>query len=154
MESSVPTRNRLEAAAIFAPTEEERLAAKRLLAAGLYRAPNKGELAWEDHPFNLAAQCPGDTSSVGQLVESIVNAQPEELGDDDVALADVLDKTPLLPLPAAPKPAPPVAEEPLGESMEKLIQKPVSRKPVTPPSWQVAPPTPQSDDFGREPLDW
>jgi hypothetical protein len=153
--SHIPTRNRLVAASMFAPTEEERLAARRLLEAGLFRATSKDDVAWEDHPFNLAGLYPGDDSPFGKLIEDLVS-QSEELIDEDLAI-HVTDKVPLLPLPLPPKPAAPVEDaNTLTETMrlrQEQLHKPI-RRPVIPPSWSVANPTPVQDLGERQPLNW
>jgi hypothetical protein len=148
--NSVPTRNRLSAAAMLAPTEEERLAAKRLLQAGLYRSANKDELSWEDHPFNLTARYPAD-SPLGELIESIVNAQELELGSEMLEMP-VTELKPLLPLP--PK-APAAPTEEIASSLKKLLE---AKNPVRPeskkPNWTVAQPTPPEDLGERRPISW
>jgi hypothetical protein len=150
MENNIPTRNRLSAAAIFAPTEEERLAAQRLLDAGLFRTTSKDEVAWEDHPFNLAGLYPGHDSPFGKLIEDLVS-QSEVLIDEDLAI-DVTDKTPFLPLPAKPAP---VLEEPIGESLKKLIQSPNPLRPAAvQPNWVKAEPVPPLDLGELRPMVW
>jgi hypothetical protein len=144
-QNNIPTKSRLSAASMFAPSEEERLAAKRLLKAGLYRVANKDEITWEDHPFNLAGLFPADA-----YVEALVSSQPEELGGNELEIHVTEPPSP----PA--KPVAPVAEEPpLGESMEKLVRHPL--KPRAPriqlPQWTKGEPY-VGDDFGRPPLDW
>jgi hypothetical protein len=126
----LPTRGELVWKSMFASSEEERDAAKQLLAFGLCRMD-------DEHPTITDRRMDPsghgfEDSPMGEFIKSIIDAQPNEPEFEE-------EMESLTPIPPAPLlPIPEVTED-LGRSMKILMRE--HKQPEPPkPKYTVAPP--------------
>jgi hypothetical protein len=132
----LPTRGELVWKSMFASTEEERDAAKQLLAFGLCRKD-------DEHPTITDRRMDPsghgiEASPMGALIKSICDSQPPEPHFGDPG-ADEPSGSTNPPPPLIPIPEDALTHEDLGESMKKLLGIAKTVEPVK-PKYTVAPP--------------
>jgi hypothetical protein len=145
------TRSRLLAMRFGAHSQEERTAAARLLAGGIYRESTKEELATCDNPYFLAGEFDWKSPETQAFLDSV----PAEVNEPDEPelplpeLIEVVQKQYEQAFKERPEAEPEPVENDLASKMrnierERFRQSMEDSKPAS--KWQLAPPSKSSSD--------
>jgi hypothetical protein len=141
--NTLPTKIELSGEMLLAPTEERRLAAKRLLESGAYRDPTRDEAQAQHHYFVAQAFKGSDSPVMKQIREFVAKLPPEERLAPEPAQVEVLPATPVPELPATIDIA-----APIEATLEGRLKASSGRSTKSPPE-QAGIPRPTIDPAAR-----